>query len=48
VFVLRDLWGLSIKETAERLSLGESAVKVRLHRARQQLRQNLEGYLHAS
>lgn len=48
VFLLRDIWGLSVKETAEALSLSESAVKVRLHRARQQLREHLAGYLSAA
>ena len=37
VVVLRDLEGLSVKETAEALDLTESAVKVRLHRARAKL-----------
>lgn len=37
VLVLRDMEGLSVKETAETLDLTESAVKVRLHRARAML-----------
>jgi RNA polymerase sigma-70 factor (ECF subfamily) len=41
VFVLRDVEGLSIKETAEALALTESAVKVRLLRARLALRERL-------
>ena len=45
VFLLRDIFGLSIKETAQQLGLNESAVKVRLHRARQQLREQLLPYL---
>jgi RNA polymerase sigma-70 factor (ECF subfamily) len=44
VFILRDLEGLSIQETAEVLNLGESAVKVRLLRARLKLRQELSVY----
>jgi RNA polymerase sigma-70 factor (ECF subfamily) len=47
VFVLRDLSDLSVKETAETLNISESTVKVRLHRARQQLRDLLKGYLAA-
>lgn len=45
VFVLREIEGLSTEETAAALGLGESAVKVRLHRARLQLRERLAGYL---
>lgn len=45
VFVLRDLQGLSTEETATLLDLGESAVKVRLHRARKRLRDLLADYL---
>jgi len=37
VLVLRDIEGLSVKETASTLDLTESAVKVRLHRARAKL-----------
>ncbi len=37
VVVLRDLEGQSVKETADALDLTESAVKVRLHRARAKL-----------
>ncbi|MBP7961508.1 MAG: sigma-70 family RNA polymerase sigma factor [Caldilineaceae bacterium] len=40
-FVLRDIHGLSTAETAETLNISESAVKVRLHRARLQLREVL-------
>jgi RNA polymerase sigma-70 factor (ECF subfamily) len=43
-FVLRDLEGLSIKETAAVLGLQQSAVKARLFRARMQLRQKLSKY----
>ncbi len=41
VFVLRDIEGLSIKETAAALGLSEANVKVRLLRARLQLRERL-------
>ncbi len=40
-FILRDIQGLSTAETAETLDISESAVKVRLHRARLQLREIL-------
>jgi len=38
VFMLRDIEGLSTSETGEGLSLGEEAVKTRLHRARAMIR----------
>ncbi len=41
VFMLRDVEGLSVKETAEALGLSEANVKVRLLRARLQLREKL-------
>lgn len=41
VFVLRDVEGLSVRETAEALGLSEVNVKVRLLRARLQLREEL-------
>jgi RNA polymerase sigma-70 factor (ECF subfamily) len=41
VFVLRDVEGFSVKETADVLGLTESAVKVRLLRARLALRERL-------
>lgn len=41
VFALRDIEGFSIRETAETLGLTESAVKVRLLRARLALRERL-------
>lgn len=41
VFLLRDVEGLSIRETAETLGLTEANVKVRLLRARLQLRERL-------
>jgi RNA polymerase sigma-70 factor, ECF subfamily len=44
VFVLRDIQGLSIKETAEALELSETAVKTRLLRARLNLREQLSTY----
>ena len=44
VFVLRDIEGLSIQETAEALGLSEAAVKTRLLRARLRLRDDLSGY----
>ena len=43
-FLLRDVEGLSTRETAEALDISESAVKVRLMRARMQLRENLTGF----
>jgi RNA polymerase sigma-70 factor (ECF subfamily) len=44
VFFLRDVEGLSIEETAEALDLSVPAVKVRLFRARLQLRERLGPY----
>ncbi len=41
VFILRDVQGLSIEETAEALGIGLSNVKVRLLRARLMLREKL-------
>jgi RNA polymerase sigma-70 factor, ECF subfamily len=41
VFILRDVEGLSVQETAETLGLSESNVKVRLLRGRLQLRELL-------
>lgn len=41
VFLLRDVEGLSVKDTAETLALSEANVKVRLLRARLQLRELL-------
>jgi RNA polymerase sigma-70 factor (ECF subfamily) len=41
VFLLRDVEGLSVRETAETLGLSEANVKVRLLRARLQLREQL-------
>lgn len=45
VFILRELDGWSTEETAEMLGIGVSAAKVRLHRARQRLRELLADYL---
>jgi RNA polymerase sigma-70 factor (ECF subfamily) len=44
VFVMRDLEGLSIQDTAEALNLSENNVKTRLLRARLRLRQELSVY----
>jgi RNA polymerase sigma-70 factor (ECF subfamily) len=41
VFLLRDVEGLSVKEAAEALGLSEANIKVRLLRARLQLREQL-------
>jgi RNA polymerase sigma-70 factor (ECF subfamily) len=41
VFVLRDIEGLSVRETSQALDLTESTVKVRLLRARLALREHL-------
>ena len=43
-FVLRDLEGLSTKEAAEVLDISPSNLKVRLHRARLMLREQLATY----
>jgi RNA polymerase sigma-70 factor (ECF subfamily) len=44
VFLLRDVEGLSIRETAESLNLTETNVKTRLLRARLFLREQLSAY----
>ncbi len=44
VFLLRDVEGLSIRETSETLGLTETAVKTRLLRARLHLREQLSMY----
>jgi RNA polymerase sigma-70 factor (ECF subfamily) len=41
IFLLRDVEGLSVRETADALGLSEANVKVRLLRARLQLRERL-------
>ena len=46
VMVLRDLEGFSTAETAQILNLKPTNVKVRLHRARLFLRDQLKGYFH--
>ncbi|HIC87884.1 MAG TPA: sigma-70 family RNA polymerase sigma factor [Anaerolineae bacterium] len=44
VFILRDVQGLSTAEVAETLGISQSAAKVRLHRARLRLREQLSRY----
>jgi RNA polymerase sigma-70 factor (ECF subfamily) len=44
VFVLRDIEGLTIEQTAEVLEVSQTAVKTRLWRARLQLREGLNKY----
>lgn len=44
VFILRDIEGLSIKETSAILNISEENVKIRLRRARQYLRDILSDY----
>ena len=44
VFVLRDIEGLSLQQTADALELSVSAVKARCWRARLQLRERLSAY----
>lgn len=44
VFLLRDIEGLSIRETSDALGLTETAVKTRLLRARLNLREQLSTY----
>ncbi len=45
VFVMRDVEGMSIEETASRVGIRPETVKTRLHRARQLLRRSLDGQL---
>ncbi len=47
VLLLRDIEGLSIKEVAEMLEVSENNAKVRLHRARNALKKELEPLLNA-
>lgn len=47
VFTLRDIQGLSVKETAEILNVTEGVVKTRLLRARLQLREDLSTYFNS-
>lgn len=44
VFVLRELEGLSVQETAEALDVSQDVIKTRLHRARLFLREQLSSY----
>jgi RNA polymerase sigma-70 factor (ECF subfamily) len=44
VFLLREIEGLSTRETADVLDISEAAVKTRLSRARLQLREDLSAY----
>lgn len=44
IFILRDVEGLSTSEVAQIMNISESAVKVRLHRARLALRERLAQY----
>ena len=44
VFLLRDVEGLSIEETAEALRISQAAVKTRLLRARLHMREDLSNY----
>ncbi len=44
VFMLREIEGLSTRECAEVLEISDSAAKVRLHRARLLLREQLAMY----
>jgi RNA polymerase sigma-70 factor (ECF subfamily) len=44
VFIMRDVQGLSTRETAQILEISESAVKTRLMRTRLQLRDHLSAY----
>lgn len=48
VFILREVEGCSIEETAEMLSVKPQTVKTRLHRARRQLREALSGKIDAA
>jgi RNA polymerase sigma factor (sigma-70 family) len=48
VFVLREIEGLSVQETADSLSIEDSNVKVRLNRAKVMLRENLTRYMKGS
>jgi len=48
VFMLRDIEGLSTRETAAGLELGDEAVKTRLHRARAMLRSAIAERIGAS
>jgi RNA polymerase sigma-70 factor (ECF subfamily) len=45
VLLLRDIEGLDTAETAEALGVTANAVKIRLHRARQALREQLDEHM---
>lgn len=45
VLLLRDVEGMSTKETAHVLEIGEDAVKMRLHRARLAARKKIDSFL---
>lgn len=45
VFVMREIEGMSVRETATTLSLEETNVKVRFNRAKAMLREALNGYM---
>ena len=45
VFVLRGIEDMSVRQTAETLSIEESNVKARLSRAKAMLRENLQGFM---
>ena len=42
VLLLKDVYGLSVREIAQEVGIEEGAVKVRLHRARKRLKEMLE------
>ncbi|WP_051328100.1 RNA polymerase sigma factor [Desulfatirhabdium butyrativorans] len=46
VLVLRDIEGFSTQEAAQILALSEANIKVRLHRARLQLRKDMQDYFY--
>lgn len=48
VFVLKDVEGMSSAEVGEHLGISEGGVRVRLHRARQRLKEYLEGHADAA
>lgn len=45
VLILRDVEGVEAKEVCEILTITETNLYVRLHRAREQVRQAVEAYL---
>ncbi|MGO4839432.1 sigma factor-like helix-turn-helix DNA-binding protein, partial [Rhizobiaceae sp. 2RAB30] len=48
VFILRDVEGLSVEETARHLAIKPETVKTRLHRARKLMRAAIEERLSAA